>query len=235
MSSILTNKGLYMILSGDVDLRDDTIKVMLISSAYVTPLATVNFVSDISANELTGTGYVAGFGGSGRRALASKTLTEDDTNGVAVFDAADLTWTGITAGTAKHAAIIKEVTSDADSPVLGFISFTAQVTAGGSLLIAWSSNGIFRIGTGTGSDSTVTRVTYTATGAEGTDFTVTIPATMASDDYEVMWSSKGAGSSGVPIIDCPDSLAGDRTTTTFRVVTSDVLVAGAKIAFIVVQ
>ena len=233
MASLLTNKGLYMILSGDVDLRDDTIKVMLLSSAYATPLATVNFVSDVVANELTGTGYVAGFGGSGRRTLATKTLTEDDTNGVAIFDAADLTWTTITAGTAKHAAIIKEITSDADSPVLGFISFTAQVTAGGNLLIAWSANGIFRIGGAASSTSTVTTVNYTATGSEGTDFTITIGATMASDVYFVVPTTRGV--TNVPIMDCPDSLAGDRTTTTFRVVTADVLTAGDKLCFLVVQ
>jgi len=234
MGSMLTNKGLYAILSGDVDLRDDTIKVMLLDSTFV-QAATVNFISDISSDELTGTGYTAGFGGAGRKTLASKTLTEDDTNGVAVFDAADLTWTTITAGTASCAAIVKEITSDADSVVLGFVGFTSQVTAGGNLLIAWSSNGIFRISGGSGSTATVHRYTYTATGAEGTDFTVTFGATCASDDYEVMWGSKGAGSSGVPIIDCPDTLAGDRTTTTFRVVTSDVLIAGAKIGFVVVE
>lgn len=234
MSSMLTNKGLYMILSGDVDLRDDTIKVMLLDSTFV-QAATVNFISDISSDELTGTGYVAGFAGAGRRALANKVLTEDDTNGVAVFDADDLTWTTITAGTAKTAAIVKEVTSDADSPVLGFVGFTEQVTAGGNLLIAWSANGIFRIGTGTGSTEVVYRYTYTATGSEGTDFTVTPGVTMSSDDYEVMCSNKGAGASGVFIPDMPDALAGDRTTTTFRVLTSDQMPAGHKLAFLIVQ
>lgn len=232
MASIMTTKGLYMILSGDVDLRDDTIKVMLLNSTY-TPVATANFISDISAVELSGTGYVAGFGGSGRRALAGKTLTEDDAAGVSIFDASDLAWTGITAGTAKTAAIIKEVTADADSPVLGFVGFTQQVTAGTPLLIAWSPNGIFRIGTAAGSTANVVTVNYTATGAEGTDFTVTIGATMASDTYLVVPTTRGVAS--VPVMDCPDTLAADRTATTFRVVTADVLTAGDKLAFLVVQ
>lgn len=232
MASLMTTKGLYSILAGTVNLTSDTIKVMLLNSAY-TPVATANFITDISAVELTGTGYAAGFGGSGRRALATKTLTEDDAVGVAIFDAADLTWTGITAGTAKHAAIVKEVTADADSPVLGFVSFTQQVTAGGNLLIAWGANGIFRIGASTGSTANVVTVNYTATGAEGTDFTVTIGSTMTSDVYFVVPSTRGVAN--VPVIDLPDTLAADRTTTTFRVVTADVLTAGDKLAFLVVQ
>ena len=232
MASLVTNRGLYLIASGDVDLRDDDIKVMLLTSAY-TPLATANFVSDVVANEMSGTGYTGGLGGSGRKSLTSKTFTEDDATATATFDAADLTWTAITAGTFQHAAIIKEITTDADSLVLGFISFTAQITAGLNLLLAWHTNGIFRIGGTDGSTSIVQRVTYTATGAEGTDFSVTIGTTMASDDYDVFPAAKGVSS--VPIIDCPDTLGTDRTTTAFRVLTSDVLTAGEKIAFLVVQ
>jgi len=231
MTTMATNRGMYLIASGDVDMRDDDIKVMLLTSAYA-PVATANFVSDISAYELSGTGYTAGFAGSGRKSLTGKTFTEDDTGGTATFDADNLTWTTITAGTFQHAAIIKEVTTDADSLVICFVSFTAQVTAGLNLLVAWHTDGIFRIANNDGSTATVQRVTYTATGAEGTDFFVTIGVTMAADTYDVFPAAKGVTS--VPIIDCPDTLGTDRTTTTFRVLTADVLTAGEKIAFLVV-
>jgi hypothetical protein len=232
MASILTNRGMHSILSGSVDLTNDTIKVMLMDASF-TQAATHNFVSDISADELTGVGYTAGFAGAGRKTLASKTLTEDDATGTSTFDAADLTWTTITAGTATCAAVIKEVTNDADSIVLGYVGFTPQVTAGGNLVVAWHANGIFRITGWGGSNVTVYQVDYTATGAEGTDFSVTIGSTLASDTYTVVWAPKGMAS--VPIIDLPDTVAGDRTTTTFRVLTSAQMTAGDVISFVVYE
>jgi hypothetical protein len=233
MSSMLTNRGMHSILSGTVDLTADTIKVMLLDSTF-TPLATHNFVSEISSDELTGSGYVAGFAGSGRKTLASKTFTEDDTDGVVTFDAADLTWAAINAGTAKYAAIIKEITNDAASLVIGYVEFTPRVTNGSSLVVSWSTAGIFRI-TGWGGDSSaeVRVVTYTASGGEGTDFNVTIGSTMAADDYEVFWSP--AGITNLPILDLPIADAGDRTTTTFRVTTADSLTAGDVLKFLLVE
>ncbi len=231
MTTMATNRGMYLIASGDVDMRDDTIKVMLLTSAY-TPVATANFVSDVSAFELSGTGYVAGFGGAGRKSLTGKTFTEDDAGGTATFDADNLTWTTITAGTFQHAAIIKEVTTDADSLVICFVSFTAQVTAGLNLLVAWHTDGIFRIANSDGSTATVQRVTYTATGAEGTDFSVTIGVTMAADTYGVFPAPVDVVN--VPVLSCPNALGTDRTTTAFRVLTADVLTVGDKIEFLVV-
>lgn len=144
MASFWTNKGLVSVLSGDVDLRDDTIKVMLLDSPA---LATkdVNFVSEISADELTGTGYAAGFGGAGRKTLANKTFVEDDTNDRAVFDADDVVYPGIDAGSAQMAAVIKEITNDGASLVLGFVDITDRMTNGGDLTINWAATGLFRL------------------------------------------------------------------------------------------
>lgn len=71
---------------------------------------------------------------------------------------------------------------------------------------------------------------YIATGAEGSDFFVTLPAARASDVYRVV-----ALLSGVALIvglDCPDILAGDRTTTQFRVVSTASVSAGDQIDFL---
>ena len=83
------------------------------------------------------------------------------------------------------------------------------------------------------------RVRYSATGSEGTDFTVDIDPPMASDDYDVVAATRGLrtaepGLRTVPIMNFP-AAPGDRTTTTFRVVTADVLSAGDKLAFLIVQ
>lgn len=145
MASITTNKGRTLIANGSVDLLTDTLKVMLLSAAY-TPNKDHNFVSDLGANELSGTGYTAGFGGAGRKTLASKTVTQDDTNDLAVFDAADVTWTAINAGTVAYAAVVKEVTSNADSPVLAIIDVSPDVaTNGGDWTLQWGAQGVIKL------------------------------------------------------------------------------------------
>lgn len=143
MASGFTNKGKHGVLGGTIDLLNDTIKVMLVS-ATTNVNADLNFVTTIAANELSGTGYTGGFGGSGRKTLASKTVTEDDTNDLAYFDAADTTWTGIDAGTAVMALLIKEVTNDADSIVIGWVDITDTATNTGDLTIVWAATGLLR-------------------------------------------------------------------------------------------
>jgi hypothetical protein len=72
---------------------------------------------------------------------------------------------------------------------------------------------------------------YTATGLEGTDFNVILPAARANDLYQVTASMSGAAS--IVAFDFPDILVGDRTTTQFRVVTSAELTAADQIDFFV--
>ncbi len=147
MASITTNKGRYLLTkaaTGAVDLLADTIEVILLGTGY-TPNKDHAFVSDVVASELSGTGYTGGYGGSGRKTLASKTFTQDDTNDLAKFDAADVTWTGINAGTIGFAAISVRKTSDADSPVLAIVDVADTVTNGGDLTIQWHANGIITL------------------------------------------------------------------------------------------
>jgi hypothetical protein len=71
--------------------------------------------------------------------------------------------------------------------------------------------------------------TYIATGAEGSDFNVPLPAARLNDDYVVMATLGGV--SVLFAFDCPDLIAGDRTTAQFRMVTSVALTAGDRIDF----
>ena len=74
---------------------------------------------------------------------------------------------------------------------------------------------------------------YTATGAEGSDFTVLLPSARSDDSYSVIATLASVAS--IFGISCPDTLAGDRTTTQFRVITSGALTAGDQIDFVVVD
>ena len=74
---------------------------------------------------------------------------------------------------------------------------------------------------------------YTVTGVEPdpSDFMVTLPLAEATDTYKVV----GSLASAVVIVglDFPDSAAGDRTTTQFRVVATVAMTAGDQIDFVV--
>jgi hypothetical protein len=131
--------------TGRINWLSDTIKVMLVTSGY-TFNRDHDFASAVSS-ELSGTGYVGGFGGSGRKTLASKTITEDDTNDRAVYDAADSVWTAINAGTAAGAIIIKEGTSDADTELICFLDGASVVTNGGDVTLVYPSTGAFYLST----------------------------------------------------------------------------------------
>lgn len=143
MASNLYQNGIKLILDRTIDLAADTLKVMLLSSSY-TPNPDHIFVSDLSG-ELSGTGYVGGHAGSGRKTLASKVIGKDDSSNKAYFDAADVTWTAINAGTAAYAVVFKEGASDAASTVICNVDIADTVTNGGDLTIQWDSAGIFTI------------------------------------------------------------------------------------------
>jgi hypothetical protein len=148
MGSLTSNKLRELLLNGGIDPLADTLKVMLVGSGY-TPDKDHSFADSITggtSKELSGTGYTGGFGGSGRKALASKAVTKDDSANVAYLDAADLTWTAIDAGTVAYLAVIKEVTSDADSPILCIVDVEPNVvTNGGDYTVTWAADGVFKI------------------------------------------------------------------------------------------
>ncbi len=76
-------------------------------------------------------------------------------------------------------------------------------------------------------------VAYTATGGE-TDFDVPIGTTLAADTYAVGLLGT-AGAAALPVCDFPNALAGDRTTSTFRVVTAAALTTGDVLNFLIVE
>lgn len=118
-----------------VDLLNDVIKMGLSNSTHV-PNKDDDFLdiagtTDFAANELSGTGYVSGFGNSGRKTLASKTIVADKVNDRAEFDCADITWTAINAGTAAQATVLKEITNDTLSKTIFNIDGGFPITTNG--------------------------------------------------------------------------------------------------------
>lgn len=122
-------------------LIDDTLKWVLLDTAFV-PDQAMEFASEIAANEISGTGYASGFGGSGRKTVAGAALITR-ASGVPAFDCDDPTWAGLDAGQPGWAAQVKPVTSDADSPVLCFIKLTTEPTDGTDFQVHVPADGVF--------------------------------------------------------------------------------------------
>lgn len=154
MANAWYNRGKASVMDGTLDFDTHTVKVMLVDSGY-TFNADDDYVSSGAGTpggeELTGTGYTAGFGGAGRKTIGSPTVTADDTNDRAVFDGADISWTAINAGTAKAMILIREITNDAASILIAYIDTVASgatfpiTTNGGDVNITWGATGILHI------------------------------------------------------------------------------------------
>lgn len=127
-----------------IDFANDTIKAILVDDTYVYD-ADHDFANDVSADELTGTGYTGGFGGSGRKTLASKTITNDTANDRVEYDFADITWTALNAGTIGGVVLVKEITNDAASPIIAFLDPTNLVTNGGDVTLVVNAEGAMQI------------------------------------------------------------------------------------------
>lgn len=135
-----------------IDLDSDaTIKIALFDTGY-TPDKDHDFMDDTVAgtNEIVATNYTAGYGGAGRKALASKAVNQDATNDRAVFDAADVTWTalgGAVNDTVATAVVFKEITSDALSPLILQLDINPDVlTNGGDFTIQFAAGATLGLG-----------------------------------------------------------------------------------------
>lgn len=140
MAAWVSNYLKKKIANGEVQLVAHDIRVILISSSF-NGNANHEFVGNVPVlGELSGTGYV-------RKSLANKVINVDTPNNRAEFDADDVTWTGINAGTAVGALLIRHVTNDADSPIIGFTDQGGFpiTTNGGDVTIQWNAEGILQI------------------------------------------------------------------------------------------
>lgn len=136
MASGIYNNFKTELMKGTFDLVNDTVKVALMNTSHAfTP--THDTWANVSANEVTGTGYT-----TGGQTLQTKTVTVDDANNRGVWDAADLTWANSTI-TAYHAVIYDTSASDA---LIGSIDFGgAQASSSGNFIIQWDTDGIINL------------------------------------------------------------------------------------------
>lgn len=129
-------QGLKNVLSGSVDLTNDTIKAVLIDASYSPNISTDEFLSSISGGDRVATAT-----------LASKTITV--AGGYAVFTAANTTFTAVTGNPITQMAVYKDTGVDGTSPLLGYFdgSSVAATPNGNNIVCEWSASGILRLTT----------------------------------------------------------------------------------------
>lgn len=140
MANVIYNSFKRDIANGSIDLDTDTIKLMLVTSAYVPNQDTHTKRSDIT-NEVVGAGYTAG-----GATLANKTVTVNNTTNLAIFDSDDVTIANATI-TARGAVLYKSRGGVATSDeLISYLDFNSDITAtGGNFVITFDANGILTI------------------------------------------------------------------------------------------
>lgn len=139
MADVIYNGFKAKIMDGSINLGTDTIKVALVTSAYIPDQDLHVFFSSVT-NEVTGTGYTAG-----GATLTTKTVTQDNIGNKGVFDADDVSWTTSTI-TARGAVIYKSTGVAGTSPLVAYIDFGAdKVSTAGTFTIQWNASGIVNL------------------------------------------------------------------------------------------
>ncbi|MDX1745781.1 MAG: hypothetical protein R3324_07580 [Halobacteriales archaeon] len=139
----------------DLDTAGDTIKVLLLddTTAYTADVDNHDFVSDVADGGVTGT-EMSGTGYS-RKTLANQAVTVDDTDNEGVFDADNVTWTGLNAGTIQTVVVYQQVGADdttpADDRIIAIhddssIGTLPLTTNGSDVTLSWPAEGIVNLG-----------------------------------------------------------------------------------------
>ena len=127
MASALYAKAKKAFLDGDIDLLNDDIKVVLVDSAdYTLDLAAHDFLDDVPA---------------GARVATSGNLASKSTDG-GVFDAADITITGVTGDQFEYIIIYKDTGTASTSQLIACIDTATGLPCtpnSGDITITWDS------------------------------------------------------------------------------------------------
>jgi catalase (peroxidase I) len=133
MASGIYNRFKANLMNKEVDLEGDTVNVALLDGSHAFT-ATHNTWSEVSANEISGTGYT-----TDGQALANKTVTQAATT---KWDADNTEWT--TASFSAYHAVIYDVTATSNL-ICSFDFGGIQTVTVGTFRIVWHTDGIITI------------------------------------------------------------------------------------------
>lgn len=119
-----------------IDCVNDSFKVALYDAAYSWSIDGADSAYS-ATNELVASGYTAG--GS---VIANPAVTQDDTNDWGKWDADDLTWSSLGAGTVQHAVLYDDTTGT--KWIICHFEIATNPN-GGNFTLAFGANGIITI------------------------------------------------------------------------------------------
>lgn len=124
-----------------VDWANDTVKIALLKSAYTPDQDVHDFYDDVSAQEVTGTGYTAG-----GKELLEKAVSADAATNTVRLKAKTVEWKEVTVKY-RYAVIYKDTGVAGTSPVLQYLDAGAeQNIASGVVKVEWdATDGAARI------------------------------------------------------------------------------------------
>ncbi len=143
MASHLFNVAKRKILRGELAFHTADMRVALLSTNTTADTQNdgISFIADLTTlDEFDGAGYV-------RKALANEAVNLDDPNDRAEFDADNVTWSSLGAGTRSVQGLLLyvHVTNDADSIPVAWIEFASVKTPDGSdFTVNWDAEGILQ-------------------------------------------------------------------------------------------
>ena len=135
-------KFLNSLMQKLIDVDSDSIKVALLSSSYTPDLDNHDFFDDVTAYQVTGTGYTAG-----GLAVTGKLLSYNSSTNTWTFDFDDPSWTIVGALTARYAVVYDATPStDANRPLMFLIDLGENKTAtDGTFKLTIAGTGLFTI------------------------------------------------------------------------------------------
>lgn len=136
MASGIYNRFKANLANKIVDWEADTIKVGLMDNIHAFN-ADNNVWTDVSANEISGTGYTAG-----GETLTTASVTQDDTNDLAKLDGDNSQWT--TATFSAYHAVIYDTTATSNLTCSFDFGGQQQVTVG-TFTVQWHADGIITL------------------------------------------------------------------------------------------
>lgn len=138
----LYNRGKLVLATTCPWVTGSDIRVLLTTSSY-TPSEDHATVSQVT-NELSGGNYV-------RKALSSLAASQNDTDNRAELDAADVTWTALSASSFPTYAVVFDNSggSDAARSLIGWVELTPSsgtgIPNGADWQAVWDATGLFRL------------------------------------------------------------------------------------------
>ena len=143
MASFVYTPAKTKVLNADLDFATQDFRIILcMTNTTADTDQDAEFVASIGTlDEYDGAAY-------SRKTLAGEAVNEDLANNRAEFDANDIQWAALGAGTRQAAGMIlyRFVTNDADSPVVAWIDTGGFPFSGngGNVDVAWNAEGILQ-------------------------------------------------------------------------------------------